>query len=63
MRVMGLLLSAGLGLQGGVLANRTQVLHHEPLPDATSMEVVPAVKRPEIVSIDILFLDKQRELR
>jgi hypothetical protein len=43
MRVMGLLLSAGLGLQGGVLANRTQVLHHKPLPDATGMEVVPAV--------------------
>jgi hypothetical protein len=58
-----LLLYTVLGLQGGVLANGTQVLHHEPLPDATGMEVMPAVKRPEIVSIDVLFLDKQGELR
>lgn len=49
------------GLQCGVLADGAHVLHHQPLLDAASMEVVPAVQPPEIVSINVLLLESEKE--
>jgi len=49
------------GLQCGVFADGAHVLHHQPLLDAASMEVVPAVQPPKIVSINVLLLDSEKE--
>lgn len=46
-------------LQGGVFADGANVLQDQPLLDAANMEVVPAVKSPKIVSINILLLDEE----
>ena len=51
-------LSSVSGLQCRVFADRAHVLQHQPLLDAASMEVVPAVEPPKVVSINILLLDE-----
>lgn len=47
------------GLQRGAFADGAHILQHQPLLDAANMEVVPAVKSPKIVSINILLLDEE----
>jgi hypothetical protein len=49
------------GLQRGVFADGAQILQHQPLLDASSMEVVPTVQPPNIITINIFLLDKQAE--
>lgn len=46
------------GLQCGVFADGAHILHHQPLLDAASMKVVPAVEPTQIVAIKILLLDE-----
>jgi hypothetical protein len=48
-------------LQCGALADGAHVLHHQPLLDAASVEVVPAVQLPEVVSISVLLLDRDKK--
>jgi hypothetical protein len=51
-------ISSVSGLQCGVFADGAHVLQHQPLLDAASVEVVPAVEPPKVVSINILLLDE-----
>jgi hypothetical protein len=50
------------GLQRGVFADGAQILQHQPLLDASSMEVVPTVQPPKIVSINIFLLSVQSRM-